>query len=62
MMLGGPEVGAKQTWRPPTGTLNSGSSVWKVNSLGVVASALATRPRSIRTTCVDSSTLAPACA
>ena len=42
MMFGGPEVGAKQTWRPPIGTLNSGFSAWNVNSLGVVASACAT--------------------
>ena len=62
MMLGGPDVGARQTCRPPTVTFRSGSSVWNVNSLGVVASAFATRPRSIRTTCVSSSTVAPACA
>ena len=60
MMFGGPDVGAKQTLRPPIGTLNSGSSVWKVNSPGVVASAFATRPRSMRTTSVSSSTVAPA--
>ena len=62
MMLGGPDVGARHTCRPPTVTFKSGFSAWKVNSLGVVASALATRPRSIRTTCVASSTVAPNCA
>ena len=62
MMFGGPDVGARQTCLPPTGVLNSGSSAWKVNALGVVASAFATRPRSMRTTCVASSTVAPACA
>ena len=62
MMFGGPDVGARQTFLPPTFTLNSGSSAWNVNSLGVVASAFATSPRSMRTTCVASSTVAPACA
>ncbi len=62
MMFGGPDVGARQTCLPPTLALNSGSSAWNVKSLGVVASALATRPRSMRTTCVASSTVAPACA
>ncbi len=60
LTLGAPLTGPKLTTRPPTCRWRSGLRACSTKDSGACASCASTRSRPIRTSCVSSSTIAPA--